>query len=162
MALTLLLPIAWPPHSQSNAGVETILLTWGAWWETSRVTSVWTWSLPLEGRFNKIARWRQTSICGGALANHHLMIGLGNILPSLASSQWNSTSYPLMLGNQQWPKKIGVIGDYPRSLSSKVDVLCLQEHKLTSATADRNIRVLRRRDNIWSLEASPSNDVTDG
>ena len=37
-----------------------------------------------------------------------------------------------------------------------------KEHKLTSANVDRNIRLLRRRDNIWSVEASPSNDVTDG
>lgn len=58
--------------------------------------------------------------------------------------------------------KVRVIRVYLSSLSPKVDVLCLQEHKLEGDNVDRNIHMLWRRDNSWSLEASPSNEVEDG
>jgi hypothetical protein len=47
------------------------------------------------------------------------------------------------------------------SFSPKVDVLCLQEHKLRGDNVVRNMRMLWRRDNFWSLKASPSNEVED-
>ena len=37
----------------------------------------------------------------------------------------------------------------------------LQEHKLRYDNLVRNNRMLWRRDNFWSLEASPSNEVED-
>ena len=57
--------------------------------------------------------------------------------------------------------KVGVIRDYIGNLSPRVDVLCLQEHKLRGDKVERNIRTLWKSENFWSLEASPSNDAED-
>ena len=57
--------------------------------------------------------------------------------------------------------KLGVIGDYLGSLSSEVEILCLQKHKLRSNNLDGNIRMLWRRVDFWSLEASLSNEIED-
>lgn len=51
--------------------------------------------------------------------------------------------------------------DYLNCLSSKVDVLCLHDHILRGDNVVRNMRMLWRRDNFSSLEASPSNEVED-
>ena len=56
---------------------------------------------------------------------------------------------------------VGIIRDYLNNLPPKVDVLCLQEHKLRGANVDRNIRMLWSRDKLWALEAGPSNEVDD-
>jgi hypothetical protein len=57
--------------------------------------------------------------------------------------------------------KVGVIRNYTCILSPRVDVLCLQEHKLGGDKVEGNIRTLRKSKNFWSLEASPSNKVED-
>ena len=38
----------------------------------------------------------------------------------------------------------------------KVDVMYLQEHKLRGDEVDRNTRMIWKRDNLLSMEASPS------
>lgn len=54
-----------------------------------------------------------------------------------------------------------MIRDYIGNLSPRVDVLCLQEHKLRGYKAERNIRTLWENENLWSLKASPSNEAED-
>lgn len=53
------------------------------------------------------------------------------------------------------------IRDYIASLSPKVDILCLQKHKLKGDKVEKNIRTLWKSDKFWSLEANPSNEVED-
>ena len=47
------------------------------------------------------------------------------------------------------------------SLSPRVVVLCLREHKLRGVNVGRNTRMLWRTDDFWALETSPSNEVED-
>lgn len=54
-----------------------------------------------------------------------------------------------------------MIKDYINTLSPKIDILCSQEHKLRGDNMKRNLRLLWRRDNFWSLESNPSNEAKD-
>lgn len=90
-ALTLLPPVALPPHSRSNVGVETMLLAGEAHRETSIVTSVHglksstrrktQQNCELETSFNLWRRFSKSS-CEDSSKQ-----GSSSVLPSFASPQ---------------------------------------------------------------------------
>ena len=55
----------------------------------------------------------------------------------------------------------GDITNYLNHLSPKIDILCLQEHKLRGDILDRISKMLWRLDAFWSREATPSTDTDD-
>ena len=53
-----------------------------------------------------------------------------------------------------WTKKVDLVRNCVQGLNLKIDVLCIQEHKLCNDKVNRNNRMIHECVSCWALEAS--------
>ena len=61
---------------------------------------------------------------------------------------------PSMLEVSMWTKKVDLVRNCVQGLNLKIDVLCIQEHKLCNDKVNRNNRMIHECVSCWALEAS--------